>query len=94
MGICIKSDFGNLALDTFPISQVDLQKFSLYDHQHLPVIFILAQHKTDTNLSALYKSKYLKIRSRYENHEALFTDGSKDDESACTAVYSNAVTKS
>ena len=37
-------------------------------------------------------SIYLENRSRYEDHEALFTDGSKDEERAGAAVHTNAKT--
>ena len=78
LGICMKPHFENLGLGAFHVSQVDLQKFAFWDYQHRPAILHLAQHKKDTTLPALYKSKYLEIRSMHEDHETLFTNGSKD----------------
>ena len=82
--------FENLGLDTFLVSQADLQEFPSLAHQHPPVILNLVQHKKHTTVSAFYKSKYLKIRSRYGDHEALFTDGSKAEGRAGTAIHVNA----
>ena len=45
-----------------------------------------------TTLPALYKSKYLEIRSRYEDNEALFTDGSEDEDRNGAANYTNTET--
>ncbi len=89
LGIRMQSHFENLGLDTFPVSQADLQKFAFWDHQCPPVILDLAQHKKDSTTPAFYKSKYLEIKSRYEDHEALYTDGSKDGERAGAAAYTN-----
>ncbi len=45
-----------------------------------------------TTLPAFYEGKYLEIRSRYEDHEALLTDESKDEEGAGAAGYTNVET--
>ncbi len=71
-----------------------LQKFAFWDHKCPPVFLDLAQRKKDSTLPAFYKRKYIKIRSRYEDHEALYTDGSKDEERAGAAAYTNAETYS
>ena len=55
LGIRMKSRFENFGLGTFPISQVELQKFVFWDHQLPPVIFKLAQFKKDAPLPALHK---------------------------------------
>ena len=89
-GICMKPSFKNLGLGTFPISQVDLQKFDFWDHQCPPAILDLVQHRKDTTLPVFHKSRYLEIRSGYRDHEVLCTDGSEDEERACAAVYTNA----
>ncbi len=67
LGIRMKPRFENLGLDTSLVSQVDLQKFAFWDHQGPPVILDPAQHKRDTTSLAFYKSKYLEIRSRYDD---------------------------
>ncbi len=59
-----------------------------------PCILDLAQHKKDSTLPAFYKSEYLEIRSSHEDHEALFTDGFKDEQRAGTAAYTNVETYS
>ncbi len=59
---------------------------AFWDHHLPPVILDLVQHKKDNPLAAFRKTKYLEIRSRFE---ALFTDGSKDEERAGTLVYKN-----
>ena len=43
-------------------------------------------------IPALYISKYLEIRSRYDDHEALFTAGTKHEDRAGAAVYTIAET--
>ena len=82
--------FENLGFGLFPVSQIGLKEFAFCDHQCPSVIVDLAQYKKDTTLPAFYKSKHLEIRSRYEDHEAFFTDGSNDEEWVGAAVYSNA----
>ena len=52
----------------------------------------LAQIKKST-LPAFYKGKYLEIRSMYVDHEALFTDGPKDEKTGA-AVHTHAETYS
>ncbi len=94
LGIRMKPHFENLGLDTFPVSQVNLQEFAFWDHHSPPVILDLAEHKKDTTSPAFYKSKYLEIRSRYEDYETIYTDGSKDEERAGAAVYTNVETYS
>ena len=68
----MKPHVENLGLDTFPVSQIGIQKSAFWDYQCPPVILELAQH----DLPALYQSEFLEIRSMYEDHEALFTDRS------------------
>ena len=84
----------NLGLDTFPVSQVDLQKFAFWDHRCPAVILDQAQYKKDSTVPAFYKSKCLEIRCRYEDHEALFTNWSKDEKRAGAAAYKNVETYS
>ena len=67
LGIHMKPHLEILGLDTFPVSHSDLQKFDFWDHWHPPVFLDLVQHKKDTTLPALYRSKYLEIMSRYED---------------------------
>ena len=86
--------FENLGLDTFPVSQVDLQNFAFRDNQCPPVILDLAQHKKDIILPAFDKSKYPEIRSRYEDLGSLFTDEFEDEERAGAAVYTSVGTYS
>ncbi len=71
----------------------DSLALSLLAHTFITILD-LAQYKNDTTLLPLYKSKYLEITSRYEDHEALFTDRFKDEESASAAVYYSAETYS
>ena len=59
MGICVKLHFAKLGVDTFPVSQVDRQKFAFWDHKRPSVFLDLAQHKKDTMLPALENTKLI-----------------------------------
>ncbi len=54
MGTHMQAHFENLGLDTFPVSQVYLQKFAFWHHQRPPVILNLAQRNKDSTLPTFY----------------------------------------
>ncbi len=90
----MKPHLEGLGLGTFPAPQADLRKFALWTHQHPAVILHLFEYTKVTTLPVFYKSSHMEIKSRYEDHESLFTDVSKDKERTGFEVCSNADTYS
>ena len=92
MGIRLSHHLTSVNMDTLPISQADPAKFTAWDYKVPPIHLGLAQYTKETTAPSLYKSKYLEMRSLCSDHEAIFTDGSKQERKASAAVYTQSQT--
>ena len=89
LGIRMQPHLGNINMHNLPIAEINSAGFPMWNHKPPLIHLGLTQFEKQTTAPSIYRSKYLEIRSRFNDHEAIYTDGSKFEERASAAANTN-----